>query len=88
MTQSTGCINKVRFYQRRNIYLILFKVIAGLFVSSPAVISCKSRKQNSTYNFTTYTVAALQWFYGFTIGEHEELLEQLSNILATLFKTA
>ena len=62
MTQSTGCINKVRFYQRRNIYLILFKVITGLFFH-PQLSSRANLENKVAPNFTTYTVAALQWFY-------------------------
>ena len=67
MTQSTGCqlsaINKVRFYQRRNIYLILFKVITGSLFFHPQLSSRANLENKAAPNFTTYTVAALQWFY-------------------------
>ena len=72
MTQSTGCqlsvIIQIRCYQRRNTYLIVFKVITGLFV----IANCQSRAnlENKVAQLTQ-----LQLCNGFTIVEHEELLE-------------
>ena len=71
MTQSTGCqlsvIIQIRCYQRRNTYLIVFKVITGLFV----IASCHSRAnlENKVALISQLIPAAL------TIAEHEELLE-------------
>ena len=71
MTQSTGCqlsvVIQIRCYQRRNTYLIVFKVITGLFV----IASCHSRAnlENKVALISQLIPAAL------TIAEHEELLE-------------
>ena len=75
MTQSTGCqlsvVIQSRFYQRRNTYLIVFKVITGLFV----IASCHSRANLENNVALISQLIQLQLCNGFTIAEHEELLE-------------
>ena len=75
MTQSTGCqlsvVIQIRCYQRRNTYLIVFKVITGLFV----IASCHSRANLENKVALISQLIQLQLCNGFTIAEHEELLE-------------
>ena len=75
MTQSTGCqlsvIIQIRCYERRNTYLIVFKVITGLFV----IASCHSLANLENKVALISQLIQLQLCNGFTIGELQELLE-------------
>ena len=76
MTQSTGCqlsvVIQIRCYQRRvQGHQIVFKVITGLFV----IASCHSRANLENKVALISQLIQLQLCNGFTIAEHEELLE-------------
>ena len=73
-SHNSGTLFRLNLIFHLYIYLIMFKVVTGLFSYCQLSFQYKSRNMISQ-------LTKLHLYYGFSIGDHKVLLEQLSKIL-------